>query len=310
MDYQLYELSSAEFEGLVYNICIKILGENVSIFRKGKDGGRDARFEGKALNIPNNENSWEGKFIIQAKGEGDVKDSCNENYLKYFEKEEFPKILKLIEGKELDNYILFTSRRLTAGQDAKFRKLFNDNFDGINFDLYGREKITGFIERNPQIEDICNLKKIISPLRINPNDIKDTIVGFYSNRENVTEGIRKVESNFDYVSKETKNELNNLSEEYFKIIKERSLPFFDEIDNFLKDNKNKEFKGKYLDIVDELRTQIETYRDEYNKFDKIFSKIRETILNNSNDEIKEKRWINIFLHYMYWNCDIGRKEDD
>jgi hypothetical protein len=45
-DHRLYELSDAEFEGLVVQICIKWLGQGVIPFAAGPDGGRDAKFKG------------------------------------------------------------------------------------------------------------------------------------------------------------------------------------------------------------------------------------------------------------------------
>ena len=67
MKYPLNELSSGEFENVVSSICEEILGTGTFIFSEGKDGGRDAKFTGRANYFPSKALPWEGKFIIQAK---------------------------------------------------------------------------------------------------------------------------------------------------------------------------------------------------------------------------------------------------
>ena len=67
MDYRLEMLSEDIFERLVNRICQNILGMGVITFAKGKDGGRDGRFTGKAEKFLSSGETWTGKFIIQAK---------------------------------------------------------------------------------------------------------------------------------------------------------------------------------------------------------------------------------------------------
>ena len=51
-DYRLYELHDDEFERLVVRICVRWLGEGVTPFAPGKDGGRDGKFHGRANCFP------------------------------------------------------------------------------------------------------------------------------------------------------------------------------------------------------------------------------------------------------------------
>ena len=52
MRYPLYNMTCDDFENLVVLICHYILGAAVSPFAKGKDGGKDGKFVGKANCFP------------------------------------------------------------------------------------------------------------------------------------------------------------------------------------------------------------------------------------------------------------------
>ena len=77
--------------------------------------------------------------------------------------------------------------------------------------------------------------------------------------------------------------------------------------NCILDQKNSQFKDFYLDAVDEIKSKIIISRQDFNKFDEIFGHLYDLIHAECSEEISEKRLITIFLHYMYWNCDIGKK---
>ncbi|MCP4657140.1 MAG: restriction endonuclease, partial [bacterium] len=66
-DFLLHTLSSEDFEGLVVQICHRILGTGTFRFSSGPDGGRDGRFEGTASSFPSPAEPWSGGFVIQAK---------------------------------------------------------------------------------------------------------------------------------------------------------------------------------------------------------------------------------------------------
>src|SRR5580704_6872271 len=52
MRIEYHDLSDKDFERLVVAICMEILGAGVASFSSGKDGSRDARFEGTAACFP------------------------------------------------------------------------------------------------------------------------------------------------------------------------------------------------------------------------------------------------------------------
>ena len=64
MKYPLENLTDTEFEKLVALICHQVLGTGTVTFSVGKDGGKDARFNGKANNFPSKSKPWEGKIAV------------------------------------------------------------------------------------------------------------------------------------------------------------------------------------------------------------------------------------------------------
>jgi hypothetical protein len=123
LKYRYEDLYPAQFEELVVCLCQEILGVGVQGFAMGSDGGRDARFEGTAQLMPSSTAPWVGVTIVQAKhtngynrhfGESDffsTSPSCTIAV-------ELPRIKHLRAQNDLDNYMLFANRRLTAGVNA------------------------------------------------------------------------------------------------------------------------------------------------------------------------------------------------
>ena len=112
-DYRLYELSDEGFENLVGYICSRELGTGTITFAKGRDGGRDGRFEGVAQNYPSRSSPWQGKFIVQAKHTTNPIASYADND---FEKnrtsviaQEIPRMRALKRAGEVDNYLYLNS---------------------------------------------------------------------------------------------------------------------------------------------------------------------------------------------------------
>ncbi len=66
-DYLLHTLSPGAFEELVVKICHEILGFGTISFSSGRDGGRDAFFEGTAQRFSSEADPRTGKFVIQTK---------------------------------------------------------------------------------------------------------------------------------------------------------------------------------------------------------------------------------------------------
>ena len=67
MRYPYHDASTGQFEALVVELCVYLLGEGTHGFSTGPDEGRDSRFEGTAARFPSTAKPLDGKFVIQAK---------------------------------------------------------------------------------------------------------------------------------------------------------------------------------------------------------------------------------------------------
>ena len=127
MNISYHNLSNGQFEELVIELCVELLGHAVQGFVTGKDGGRDARFVGKAKLIPSEAEPWNGSIVMQAKhtemlnkafSESDFSGDAETSILA----KEIPRIKAMIQDSELEYYMVFSNRRLTGVTDAAIRK--------------------------------------------------------------------------------------------------------------------------------------------------------------------------------------------
>jgi len=309
-DYHLHELSTQEFEDLVVHICQKVLGIGTINFSEGPDGGRDGKFEGTSNQYPSVASPWTGKFIIQAKKTNNPNASCSQaDFKTKILDKEILKVLLLKQNGEVDNYLIFTNRKLSADAHQEHTDYLKSKLGLSNISICGIEAITLWLNGNPNIVKTCHLEKFRDPLRIHSDDIKDVILAFYNDREQVAQGFDSKYS-FDYISLDKKNELNKLSEEYFNYIKENSESSFNAVTAFLKKPINKQYADYYYNTIDELKGKIISRRSEFAKFEDIFEHLYDAILDKHSELRDSRALINVFLHYMYCNCDIGKKNDN
>jgi hypothetical protein len=73
-DYDLTGLSTRSFEQLIQAIAAKVIGQNIVVFGDGRDGGREATFEGP-IPYPSTTDSWNGYGVVQAKFKQRLQDS-------------------------------------------------------------------------------------------------------------------------------------------------------------------------------------------------------------------------------------------
>ena len=150
MRYPLYDLSWQEFENIVISICEEILGTGTIKFADGKEGGRDAKFTGTANNFPSNASPWKGKFIIQAKHTTNMLASCSDSEFNTLLKKELESIKKLKDDDKIDNYIMFTNRKLTGLQDPKIEDFIQEELQ-LNNQILGIERIQKWLQDYPKI---------------------------------------------------------------------------------------------------------------------------------------------------------------
>jgi hypothetical protein len=303
MKYPLENLTDTEFENLVALICSEILGTGTFIFSDGQDGGRDAEFNGIANNFPSKSKPWSGKIIIQAKHTQRNNASCSESdFQSILKTSVIPAIQKLKETNKIDFYLLFTNRKLSGVQHPKIEDIFDGKTE-IENRLIGLETIELWLKLYPSIAKALNLNKLLLPLSFDEEDLKEIINSFGK--------IDKKKGNLPEIPErdiEKKNQLNNLSKEYFNNSIKKNLIYLDQIRDFLMDPINLEYLDKYENTIDDINEEIIVHRDDFDKFDLIFNYLYKFIIEN-NPELKNNRnLVRLFLHYMYYNCDIGISE--
>lgn len=305
MKYPLENLTDKEFENLVALICKEILGTGTVVFSTGKDGGRDAKFDGVANCFPSKSSPWSGKIVVQAKHTEKINSSCSDSdFQTILKKSVLPSIEKLKSLNKVDFYLLFTNRKLSGIQDAKIEDILDENTEITNR-VIGIETIDLWLKEYPRITRILNLNKLLLPLNFNENDLKEIINTFNKILGEEEKTIPTIPENRDI---ETKNELNKLSEEYFNSVIKKNLIYFDQIRDFLTDEINSEYLNKYENTIDDINEEIVVHRDEYEKFEEILNFLYKFIVENNPELSQNRRLVRVFLHYMYYNCDIGVNE--
>lgn len=304
MKYPLENIDDKEFEDLVALICERILGMGTIVFSLGKDGGKDAKFIGKANNFPSKSAPWNGKIIIQTKHTVRPNASCSDSdFQRILKNEVIPAITKLKENNEIDYYLLFTNRKLSGIKDKKIEDLFSEETN-IENRVIGLERINLWLKEYPEIAKTLNLNRLLLPLEFYEDDLKDIILAF--SKLEIKKG------DFPEIPEERnierKNELNKLSKDYFDNVIKRNMPYFEQISNFLQNPDNKDLLEKYNNTIDDLNEEIIIYRNEYDKFEMIINHLYKIVLDKFSKLNSKRRLIRIFLHYMYYNCDIGVNE--
>lgn len=308
--YPLYDLDDKEFENLTTLLCRKILGEGVIPFAQGTDGGRDAKFNGKANLFPSESNPWEGKIVIQAKHTNKINASCSDSdFQRRLKNEVLPAIERLKENAKIEYYLLFTNSKLTGKQDEKIEDLI-DAKTGIPNVIIADEKIQMWLQSYPDIVKEAQLQDLLRPLQFDESDLKSVIEAFHKYSHS-SDPLNKNVVDFNYVEMEKKNELNKLSKDYFDNVMQRHYSHFESIHSFLKDPINKPLKEQFDDLVDELNAKITIYQNDYFAFEKLLEELYDFVISNNNEFFGSgrKRLVRVFINYMYCNCFIGKKVD-
>lgn len=308
--YPLYDLDDKEFENLTTLLCRKILGEGVIPFAQGTDGGRDAKFNGKANLFPSESKPWEGKIVIQAKHTNKINASCSDSdFQRRLKNEVLPAIERLKAIDKIEYYLLFTNSKLTGKQDEKIEDLIDAKTEIPNM-IIADEKIQQWLQSYPDIVKEAKLQDLLRPLQFDESDLKNVIEAFHKYLPS-SDTLDKNVVDFRYVEMEKKNELNKLSKDYFDNVMQRHYSHFESIRSFLKDPINKPLKEQFDDLVDELNAKITIYQNEYFAFERLLDELYDYVISNNKEFFGSgrKRLVRVFINYMYCNCFIGKKVD-
>jgi len=308
--YPLFDLDDKEFENLTALLCRKILGEGVIPFAQGTDGGRDAKFNGKANSFPSESKPWEGKIVIQAKHTNKINASCSDSdFQRRLKNEVLPAIERLKSIDKIEYYLLFTNSKLPGKQDEKIEDLI-DAKTGIPNVIIADEKIQQWLQSFPDIVKEAKLQDLLRPLQFDESDLKSVIEAFHKYLPS-SDPLDKNVVDFSYVEMEKKNELNKLSKDYFDHVMQRHYSHFESIHSFLKDPINKPLKDQFDDLVDELNAKITIYQNDFYAFERLLDELYDYVISNNKEFFGSgrKRLVRVFINYMYCNCFIGKKVD-
>ena len=309
LKYPLYNLNDEDFEKLSALICEQILGAGTIVFSSGKDGGRDAKFTGKADNFPSKSEPWDGRFIIQAKHTTKPVASCSDSKFKTILKDELPKLRELKKQSKIDFYLVFTNRKLSGLQGPKIENLIDEE-TGVENCILGEERIQLWLQEYPGIVKTLGLNKLLMPLEFYEKDLQEIVVAFSESKISKEE-LKTIQHDLVRIPIEEKNKLNNLGKEYFDNVLTSSFSDFERIKSFLKDPQNEEYKKMYNNTVSDLQAKIILKKNEFYAFEEVLEHICDYVLDTQKTELlNNRKLIRVFLHYMYFYCDIGIKESE
>lgn len=310
--YFLYELDDTKFENLVVHICRKILGAGTTSFSAGPDGGKDAKFEGKANHFPSASDPANGKFIIQAKHTVRPYASCSDSDFTRIVNSEVPRIKQQFDAGKLTHYLLFTNRRKTGGAEDKLTDLIKQKTGVEHVWVRANNDIHDELDGMPIVVGNLGLSHRKIPISIVPADIRAVIDGFYDHRFSVPNAFDGQHDFRDYPGIQSKNIINGLTEDYYQeCILESSEPFFSQLRSFLQNPRNSEVADRYSIFANELKAQLIMKRNEFQSFDEALEAVYQIMcerLDGLVEDAKKRLVARILIHYMYVNCDIGKKK--
>jgi hypothetical protein len=317
MKFAYENLSDDQFERLIVLLCQHLLGISVQGFAKGRDGGRDAKFVGTAELYPSKAAPWNGTTIIQAK-------HCNGYYRSFSESDffsangkntviekEIPNIKGLRENNQLDNYMLFSNRRLSSNAETEIRAYIAEhcNIPETSICLCGVEQLEMWLKQFPQVAKMADLDPVDSPLIVSPDELAEVVQALVRQKDIIFTVIDDPPT--PRITYEVKNGLNKMTAEYAKLQRKLFLKETAQIRAFLASPENLELLRMYESVVNEFQFKITAKRKNHQTFDEVMEHIADLLFGRDVilRQRANKRITRALLFYMYWNCDIGETGD-
>ena len=313
MKYAYEDLSPEQFERLIVLLCQRLLGISVQGFATGPDGGRDAKFVGTAELHPSKAAPWSGTTIIQAKHTNGYNRHFSERDFfsattdKTIVGKEIPRIVNLRKSKQIDHYMLFANRRLSANSETNIRSHIATTCSIPESSIYlcGVEQLELWLKSFGDVAKLADLDPIDSPLIVSPDELAEVVEALARNKTEIAAVLDDPPTH--RVPYEQKNAVNNMSPEYARALRQRYLKETAQIRTFLSAPENMELLQSYETVVDEFQLKIIAKRRDYQTFDEVMEYLL-TLLFARDPVLRQKthkRLTRAVLFYMYWNCDIG-----
>ncbi|MFT5757478.1 MAG: hypothetical protein ACI9LM_002212 [Alteromonadaceae bacterium] len=310
MNYNYSDLSPTQFEHLVIHLCYELFGMGAETFSDGPDGGRDSRFEGLSQMYPSTNRPWDGLTVIQAKHTISYNSKFNDPDFFSLTSQtstivsEVEKIKRLIDSDGINNYIIFSNRKLPAGVNEKIKTYLSAE-TGLakeNIGLIGMETMGNYFKKFPNIAKTVDLNPYDVPFNIQPDDLADVIISIKEALPDIKQ--KKIKPNLDRTDFIPKNKINNLTSNYADAVIKKLGDFY-EIQDFLSMPENEELQQKYSETAEELHAKICAYKRESHSFDQVIENTIELIINRDNDCRRNRILTRTMVYYMYYKCDIG-----
>jgi hypothetical protein len=221
---------------------------------------------------------------------------------------EIPKIKRQYEDGTLTHYLIFTNRRKTGGAEEKITGKIREQTGVKHVWLRGIEDIERELVLTPSIVKATGLDKLRSSIQFVPEDMRDVILALHAHRQAVTTVFDSEYDFRNYPRLAVKNTINGLTPGYDSYIKEDSMPFFSEIESFLKNPRNEDLKEQYHAVANELKGQLILHRDRFVSFDDALEHLYNLIHERCPELRSVRRLAKVVVHYMYVNCEIGQNE--
>ena len=318
MKYQYEDLSSDQFEILIILLCQRLLGISVQGFAKGPDGGRDAKFIGRADLHPSKSAPWVGTTIVQAKHTNGYNRNFSES--DFFSTtaantvlgKEIPRIKKLSEAKQLDHYMLFSNRRLAGNAETEIRNYIASQCGIAASSIYlcGLEQLEIWLKRFPEVASEADLDPVDSPLIVSPDDLAEVVQALARQKDGVDALLDDPPT--ERVTYEQKNALNNMSTDYAQAQLRKYLKETAQIRAFLAAPENLDLLHMYESVIDEFQLKIIAKRKGHQTFDDVIEYLVDLLFKRDPilRQYAHRRLTRAILFYMYWNCDIGEVGHD
>jgi len=317
MRFAYEDLSDGQFEALIVILCQRLFGTAVQGFCEGVDAGRDAKFIGTAERFPSRADPWVGTTIIQAKHTNGHNRSFSETDFYNPDSQntiigkEIPRIIKLREGEDLDHYILFANRRLSALAQNDIQTHISDTCKVVKGSVYlcGVEQLELWLKEFSDVATIADLDLVDSPLIVSPDDLAEIVEALARQIDGIASGLDAAPT--PRVTYEDKNRINRMTPEYARTLRQKYLKETSQIKRFLAAPENQALLKMYESVTEEFQLKIIAKRKDYQNFDEIIEYLVDLLF--SRDPVlrqrAHKRLTRAILFYMYWNCDIGESAD-
>lgn len=315
MKYAYEDLGDTRFEELVVALCRRLLGMGTQGFAKGPDGGRDAKFVGTAELVPSKQAPWQGTVIVQAKhtygynrsfSETDFFNPKSENNVIG---KEVPRIKRLRAVGQLDHYMIFANRKLTGGAESNIRGHIAKEctIPESSIMLCGVEQLEGWLKDFSRVAAQLNLDPIDSPLIVSPDELSEVVQAFARHVKSATDALDVPPT--PRTAYEKKNQKNNMTAEYAKVLRRRYLKYTAQIKAFLAAPENEDLLHLYESVVEDFQLNVIAKRKDYQSFDEVMNHLTRLLVERDPHLRSNKTLTRVMLFYMYWNCDIGEGDD-